>query len=110
MSLTTIVSTISALSVIGGMSVGGYWFSENVPTKQDVQAAKTEVVEKVKIAELKIEAVEAKANSSLDKQMEQQIRQINNLEQKKNKTPDDVEQLRYMREQLKADRELRSIK
>ena len=99
MSLTTIVSTISALTVIGGVAGGGYWFSENVPTKDDI-----------KVVELKVEAQDAKTNYLYDTQMESQVKQINRLESKTSKTLDEIEQLRFLREELNTQRKMRSVK
>ena len=51
---------------------------------------------------------ESKANVALDRQMEAVIAQIARLEAKQNKTADDRDQLRYLREQLKNLRKIRA--
>ena len=52
-------------------------------------------------------AVDDKANYVLDKQMESTLSQINKLESKQNKTQDDREHLRYLREDLQRSKEIR---
>jgi hypothetical protein len=52
-------------------------------------------------------AVDDKANYVLDKQMESTLAQINKLEAKQNKTQDDRDQIKYLREDLQRSREIR---
>lgn len=66
--------------------------------------------ESMKLAESKIEKVQAQAEYTLDRQMRALERDINRLVDKQNKTPDDVETLRYLRETLKEMREVRRTK
>jgi len=65
----------------------------------------TELTAKADHAE--VVAVNAKAEFVMDKQMESMLAQINKLEQKQGKTPDDIEQLRYLRDELKRLRDIR---
>lgn len=96
MSIATVIQITTLVSAIGG---GGYWLAEKVPTKDDI-----------KIVELKVEAQDAKTNYLYDTQMESQVKQINRLESKTNKTPDEIEQLRFLREELNTQRKMRSVK
>ena len=90
---------VAALSLIGTIGGGGYWLANNVPSTDDM-----------KLAESKIEAQDAKTNYLYDIQMTRQIKEIDKLESKPNKTREEVEQLRYMREQLNEQRKMRSVK
>lgn len=89
MNLTTVISLSTLVTAIGG---GGFWFATELNTKADHS---------------EVQVVSAKADYALDKQIEYILAQINKLVAKKNKTPDDFEQLRYLREELKRLREIR---
>jgi hypothetical protein len=52
-------------------------------------------------------AVDDKANYVLDRQMESTLSQINRLESKPNKTQDDRDQIKYLREDLQRSRDIR---
>lgn len=80
-------------AVVLGMSGGGWYASRYI---EDNLASKNEVV-----------VAAAKADFVMDKQMESLVKQINQLERKANKTRDDLEQLRYLREQLEIMRQIR---
>jgi len=87
------ISALSgALGIITTLGGGGYWVATELTAKAD----HAEVV-----------AVNAKAEFVMDKQMESMLAQINKLEQKQGKTPDDIEQLRYLRDELKRLRDIR---
>lgn len=86
MNITTLSTLVSVIAAIGG---GGYWVAKEVATHEEVQVA------------------ESKADFSLDKHQEYILEQINRLELKKQKSPDDLEQLRYLRDELKRLREVR---
>ena len=84
------LSTVAALvTTIGG---GGAWIATELGAKADKQ----EVV-----------AVNSKTDYVIDKQMESTLSQINRLEAKQGKTPDDRDQLKYLREELQRSREIR---
>lgn len=89
MILATVVSVVSLVSAVGG---GGYWVSNELHAKADKPI---------------VMAVDDKANYVLDRQMESTLSQINKLESKQNKTQDDREQLKYLREDLQRSREIR---
>ena len=75
-------------------AAGSVWYARDYIDTQ--LASKTEVI-----------IAGAKADYTLDKQMEGIISQINNLERKPNKTRDDLNQLNYLREQLKIMQQIR---
>jgi len=87
---------IPLLSTAAGlmMLIGGSGYT--LATKLDAKADKPLVV-----------AVDAKVDYILDKQMESTLSQINKLEAKPQKTQDDREQIRYLREELERSREIR---
>ena len=89
MNLSMISAAVSLVTVIGG---SGYW----IATSLDAKADKPVVL-----------AVDDKANYVIDKVMESTLSQINRLEAKKNKTQDDRDQLKYLREDLQRSREIR---
>lgn len=87
--LSMLSTVISLVTAIGG---GGYW----VATSLEAKADKPIVV-----------AVDDKANYVLDKQIESTLSQINRLETKPNKTQDDRDQIKYLREDLERSRQIR---
>ena len=89
MNIPLLSTTVGLVLAIGG---GGY----TLATKLEAKADKPVVV-----------AVDDKANYVLDKQMESTLSQINKLESKQNKTQDDREHLRYLREDLQRSKEIR---
>lgn len=89
MNIPLLSTTVGLVLAIGG---GGYALA----TKLEAKADKPVVV-----------AVDDKANYVLDKQMESTLSQINKLESKQNKTQDDREHLRYLREDLQRSKEIR---
>ena len=54
--------------------------------------------------------VQAQAQTALDQQMEDIMARIARLENKRNKTADDRDQIKYLRDQLDRLRRIRSIK
>jgi len=54
--------------------------------------------------------VQVQTNTLFDKQMEQTLRQINELERKKNKTADDRQHLDYLRKELEGMRQIKKGK
>jgi len=99
MSLATILSTISTITVIGGVAGGGYWFAKEVPTKEDI-----------KVVELKVEAQAIKNDFLYDTQITDLSKKIGALEAKPNKTQSDYETLRIWSEDLKTNQKMRSVK
>lgn len=89
MNIATISAAIGLVTTLGG---GGYWVANELTAKAD----HAEVV-----------AVNAKAEYVMDKQMESMLAQVNKLESKKGKTPDDLDQLRYLRDEVKRLRDIR---
>jgi len=84
--------------VIVGAITGATWsVKSQIATQDDVMA----LDEKIVIAG-------SKADIALDRQMEAMIAQIARIEQKPNKTRDDIEQLRYLRRQLEILRKARA--
>jgi len=71
---------------------GFFWLNDTFATKEAVVVAQT------------------KADILLDKQMEGMLRQINELERKAKKTPDDRHHLDYLRKELEHMRKVRSGK
>jgi len=96
MNLPTLVTVASLVTTLGG---AGWYAREKLATKDDVG----EVKELVMIAD-------SKGSIALDRQMEALIKAINRLEEKPNKTAEDLAQLRYWREQLKDLRKARAGK
>jgi len=94
-----ILKTIAALVAVGTMVGAGWGANKYLATKDELM-----------LAEAKIERVKAQTDYTMDRQMFAVLRDINRLEEKKNKTPDDLEQLRFLREQLKEMREVRKGK
>lgn len=86
MNVATLASIIALISSIGG---GGVYLATHYATNNDLQV------------------VASKAQYSLDKHMELILIQINRIESKPHKSRDDIEQLRYLRDELKRLRELR---
>ena len=54
-----------------------------------------------------VKVVELQAQFVLDQQIESIVKAIAHLERKRNKTPGEIEQLRYLREQLQIMRRVR---
>lgn len=90
--MNTLAILSTSIGIVSAIGAGGYALSEKLGEKA--------TVEQVMVAE-------GKADYVLDVQMTNQLRQINRLEEKSNKTQDDREQLRYLREDLKEMREVR---
>jgi peptidoglycan hydrolase CwlO-like protein len=87
--LQIIIASIGLVSTVGG---GGYWVADTLGDKAD----KSEVI-----------AVSLKAEYIMDKQIESLYAQIVKIESKPHKTPDDIQQLQYLREELQRLREIR---
>ena len=88
MNLTTL-STITGLITIAG---GGWWAATTLAEKADKDT---------------VLVVASKADYSIDKHAEYLLSQINKLEAKPNKTPDDRQQLQYLRDELERLRQIR---
>jgi len=86
MNIATLASAVGLIGTVGG---GGVYLATNYATTEELQVVST------------------KAEYGLDKHQEYLLTQINRLESKKDKTPDDLEQLRYLRDELKRIREIR---
>lgn len=89
MNLTALSAAIGLVATVGG---GGVWFANELNAKATHE---------------EVQVVGVQAEYALDKHLEYILSQINRLERKSHKTPDDVEQLRYLREELKRLREVR---
>lgn len=89
MNLSALSAVISVSAALGG---GGYWFANELNDRATHD---------------ELQVVGIKAEYAIDKHQEYILAQINKLEAKKNKTNDDLEQLRYLREELKRLREVR---
>jgi len=89
--------------VVLGLAGGGWgahtFVSEKLASKEDIAVHTQD-----------IEVAGGKADYVLDRQMESVIKQISFLERKRDMTPSEVEQLRYLREQLKIMRQVRAGK
>ena len=93
-------------SVLGGVAsilVAGWvahtYVTESLASKEDIEAHTQD-----------IQVAGGKADYVLDRQMESVIKQISYLERKRNKTRSEVEQLRYLRNQLRIMRQVRAGK
>lgn len=86
MNITTL-STLSGLIV--SIAGGGWWAATTLADKETVSV------------------VASKADYSLDKHAEYLLSQINKLEVKQKKTPDDRQQLQYLRDELERLRQIR---
>lgn len=86
MNIATLSTVAGLIATVGG---GGYWAANNLADKAEVQV------------------VAVKADFAIDKHAEYLLAQINRLESKRGKTAEDLEQLRYLREELKRLREIR---
>ena len=79
--------------VVSGLALGGWaardYIEERLASKEDVIVAGT------------------KADFSLDKHMEYLLERINQLERKRNKTVDDRDQLKFLRDELNRLRAIR---
>lgn len=82
----------SAVGLAITLSGGGYWVGTELSSKAD----KVELL-----------AVNSKADFIMDKQIESMHSQINKIDAKSIKTPDDREQIRYLRDEVKRLREIR---
>jgi len=83
----SVLSTI--LGIAGTLGGGGYWIGTTFATAEAVQVATS------------------KADYALDKHIESLTVQASRLADKKNKTPDDLDQLKYLRDEIKNLREIR---
>jgi hypothetical protein len=97
-----ILKTIVALGAVGGVWVAGWGTNVYLDTTYADKRA-------VMLAESKLEKVQAQAVYALDRQMTGVLREINRIEDKPNKTPDDRDQLKFLRETLKEMREVRNL-
>jgi len=86
MDVKMISAVVTFLITIGS---AGWWAKSTLATKDEVIVA------------------DSKGSTALDLQMENLIKQIARLESKPNKTPDELAQLRYWREQLARLRQIR---
>ena len=84
---------LSTLSTLSGLVVtiagGGWWAATTLADKETVMV------------------IASKADYSIDKHAEYLLSQINKLEAKQNKTPDDRQQLQYLRDELERLRQIR---
>ena len=85
----------SAVGLAITLSGGGYWVGTELSSKAD----KSEVL-----------AVNSKADFIMDLQIDSMRTQINKIEAKPAKTPDDREQIRYLRDEVKRLRDIRQQK
>ena len=90
--MNTIQLLSAAVGIVGTIGGGGYWVADTLGDKAD----KSEVI-----------AVSLKAEYIMDKQIESLYAQIIRIEQKPHKTPDDLQQLQYLRDELQRLREIR---
>ena len=86
MNLATLSTVLGIAATLGG---GGYWVGTTFATNDSVIV------------------IASKADYALDKHLESLLAQANRLEEKRNKTPDDLDQLRYLRDEINRLREIR---
>lgn len=89
MNIAALSGAIGLVTTLGG---GGYWIATELTAKADHQ---------------EVLAVNSKADYIIDKQMESTLSQINRLEAKTDKTQDDRDQIKYLREELERSRQIR---
>ena len=88
MNLSTMVTMGTIVTTLGG---AGWYARDTIATKEDVVVAAS------------------KANTALDLQMESLIQKIAKLDSKVGKTQEELEQLRYWRQQLERLRKMRGL-
>lgn len=103
MILKTIAAVGAATAAVGAMLGVGWGANKYLDS---TYAEKEDIV----LAESKIEKVKAQTNYALDRQISGVQRDINYLEAKRVKTADDRDTIKYLREQLKEMKEVRSGK
>ena len=94
--MTSVKVGIGAFALVSTLAGGGWGAHEYVTNNLASKEA--------------VEVVENKADYVLDQQMAALIAQIAYLEQKKNKTADEINQLNYLRKQLDSMRKVRSAR
>lgn len=84
------------LVLVAFLLSGGWWASQTLATNQRVDKS-----------DEKIAVAEAKTNYILDLQIQSLLAQVERIQSKKNKTIDDREQTRYLRDEIKR---IRAVK
>ena len=103
---------VAVLSTIAGTVWGASEYVQTLAKRVEVEAvakaAKEDVAKFVKALNDEVQVAGTKADFVLDQQMAALIAQISYLEQKRNKTQEEIAQLNYLRQQLDHMRKVRS--